>query len=159
VRAREPDDCGFVERDGVRVWWERFGDGEPTVLFLPTWAAIHSRCWKAQVPHFARHFRALVFDPRGNGRSDRPSEPSAYTEREFARDALEVMDASGTDEAVLVSISRAAQRALLLAAEHPERVLGIACIGPYIPLAPRAPAREEANRRFEEDPASDLDEG
>jgi hypothetical protein len=35
-RARYPDETGSVERDGVRVFWERYGDGEPTVLFLPT---------------------------------------------------------------------------------------------------------------------------
>ena len=29
--------------------------------------------WKAQVPYFARHgFRAIVFDNRGNGKSDGP---------------------------------------------------------------------------------------
>ena len=34
MRAREPDVSGFVERDGVRVAWERFGSGEPALLFL-----------------------------------------------------------------------------------------------------------------------------
>ena len=75
TRARYPDETGYVERDGVSVFWERYGDGEPTVLFLPTWSIIHSRCWKAQIPYFARHFRALTFDGRGNGRSDRPPRP------------------------------------------------------------------------------------
>jgi len=35
TRARYPDETGYIERDGVRVFWERYGDGEPTVLFLP----------------------------------------------------------------------------------------------------------------------------
>ena len=77
-RARYPDDDGFIERDGVRVFYERYGDGEPTVLFLPTWSIIHSRGWKAQIPYFARHFRVLTFDGRGNGSSDRPIGPEAY---------------------------------------------------------------------------------
>jgi hypothetical protein len=46
TRARYPDSEGFVERDGVRVFYEVYGTGEPTVLFLPTWSIIHSRCWK-----------------------------------------------------------------------------------------------------------------
>jgi pimeloyl-ACP methyl ester carboxylesterase len=129
------------------------------VLFLPTWSVIHSRCWKAQVPHFACHFRVLVFDPRGNGRSDRPSQPSAYAESEFARDALDVMDASGTERAVLVCLSRGARRALLLGAEHPERVLGVAFIGPSVAIAPRHPVREEAHRRFLEERGPDSDQG
>lgn len=44
------------------------------------------------------------------------------------------MDATGTAQAVLVSFSKGAQRALLLAAEHPERVIGAAFIGPFFPV-------------------------
>ena len=135
IRARCPDETGYVERDGVRVFWERYGDGEPAILFLPTWTLIHSRCWKAQIPYLARHFRVITFDPRGNGRSDRPARPSAYAEREFAADALAVMDATETERAVLVSLSKGAQRALLLAADHPERVLAAAFIGPFFPVS------------------------
>ncbi len=29
TRARDPDATGFIERDGVRVFWERYGDGDP----------------------------------------------------------------------------------------------------------------------------------
>ena len=68
MRALEPDETGFVERDGVRVYWERFGDGGPTVLFLPPWSVVYSRAWKAQVPYFARHHRVVVFDPRAVSR-------------------------------------------------------------------------------------------
>jgi pimeloyl-ACP methyl ester carboxylesterase len=134
-RARYPDATGYVERDGVRVFWERYGDGEPTLLLLPPWTIIYSRCWKAQIPYFARHCGVLTFDPRGNGRSDRPKNPRLYAEREFAADALAVMDATGTERAVLVSLSQGAQRALLLAADHPERVLGAAFIAPLFPAS------------------------
>ncbi len=43
TRARYPERSGYVERDGVKVFWERYGDGDPTILFLPTWSIIHSR--------------------------------------------------------------------------------------------------------------------
>ena len=140
-RARYPDDEGFIERDGVRVHWESYGDGEQTVLFLPTWTLVHSRVWKAQIPYFARHFRVVCFDPRGNGRSDRPTEGSAYREREFAQDALDVMDACDVDRAICVTLSTGAQRGMLLAAEHPERVAGIVFISPLAPLSPVASIR------------------
>ena len=133
-RARYPDEQGQIERDGVRVAWESYGEGEQTVLFLPTWSLVHSRIWKAQIPYFARHFRVICFDPRGNGRSDRPLDPSAYAEREFAQDAIDVLDACGVERAVLVALSRGAQRGLLLAAEHPDRVESIAFIGPMFPV-------------------------
>ena len=95
TRARYPDREGYVERDGVRIFYEVYGEGEPTVLLLPTWSIIHSRHWKMQIPYLARHCRVLTFDGRGNGRSDRPAQPEAYDEREFAADALAVLDETG----------------------------------------------------------------
>jgi pimeloyl-ACP methyl ester carboxylesterase/predicted glycosyltransferase len=130
TRACYPDAEGYVERDGVRVFYEVYGEGEPTVLLLPTWSLIHSRHWKMQIPYLARHCRVVTFDGRGNGKSDRPTEAAAYHEREFAADALAVMDATATERAVIVGFSMGAQRGLLLAAEHPERVEAAIFIGP-----------------------------
>jgi pimeloyl-ACP methyl ester carboxylesterase len=137
-RARYPDDTGFIERDGVRVFWESYGTGEQTLLLLPTWMFAHSRVWKAQIPYLARHFRVVTFDPRGNGRSDRPAEASAYDETQYAQDALDVMDACGVERAVCVALSWGAQRALLLATESPERVSGVVFIGPLFPVTARS---------------------
>jgi pimeloyl-ACP methyl ester carboxylesterase/predicted glycosyltransferase len=133
MRACQPRSDGYVERDGVKVFYEVFGDGEPTVLLLPTWSIVHSRLWKMQIPYLARHCRVLTFDGRGNGRSDRPAEPGAYAEREFAADALAVMDATQTPRAVIVGFSMGAQRGLLLAADHPERVEAAVFVGPIYP--------------------------
>jgi pimeloyl-ACP methyl ester carboxylesterase/predicted glycosyltransferase len=132
----------------VRLYYEVFGTGENTIFFLPTWSIIHSRHWKAQIPYFARHHRVLTFDGRGNGRSDRPEDADSYREEEAAADALAVMDASGTERAVLVSFSIGSVRALNLAANHPERVTGGVFISPAAPLAPPHPAR--AIHPFEE---------
>jgi pimeloyl-ACP methyl ester carboxylesterase/predicted glycosyltransferase len=133
MRACQPRSEGYVERDGVKVHYEVFGAGEPTVLLLPTWSIIHSRHWKMQIPYLARHCRVLTFDGRGNGRSDRPTEPGAYAEREFAADALAVMDATQTGRAIVVGFSMGAQRGLLLAANHPERVEAAVFVGPNYP--------------------------
>ncbi|HEX8646352.1 MAG TPA: alpha/beta fold hydrolase [Thermoleophilaceae bacterium] len=134
-RARYPDEEGYIERDGVRVFWESYGQGDQTLLFLPSWTVVHSRAWKAQIPYFARHFRVIAFDPRGNGRSDRPEEGDAYAESEFAQDAIDVMDACGVDRAVCVALSSGAQRGLLLAADHPERVAGMVFISSWFPVS------------------------
>jgi pimeloyl-ACP methyl ester carboxylesterase/predicted glycosyltransferase len=133
TRARYPDETGYVERDGVRVYYEVYGSGEPTVLLLPTWSIMHSRHWKMQIPYLARHCRVVTFDGRGNGRSDRPQDPAAYDEREFAADALAVLEATATERAVIVGFSLGNQRGLILAAEHPERVSGAVFVGPNFP--------------------------
>jgi pimeloyl-ACP methyl ester carboxylesterase/predicted glycosyltransferase len=153
-RARYPDRTGYVERDGVHVFWEQYGDGEPAIFFLPTWSIVHSRVWKAQIPYFARHARVLTFDPRGNGRSDRPLEPAAYDEAQFAADALAVMDATGTPSALLVCLSLGSHRALLLAAERPERVSGICFVGAGTFLGPMLATPVQCIMRFDEPRAS-----
>jgi pimeloyl-ACP methyl ester carboxylesterase/predicted glycosyltransferase len=134
-RAMYPDEEGYIERDGVRIFYEAYGTGAPTILFCPTWTLVHSRIWKMQVPYLARHFRVVVFDPRGNGKSDRPLGAEAYAETEFAKDALAVLDATGTEKAFVVGLSRGAQRALLLATEHPDRVAGLIFVGPFFPAS------------------------
>ena len=156
MRACQPVADGYVERDGVKVHYELFGAGEPTVLLLPTWSIIHSRHWKMQVPYLARHCRVLTFDGRGNGRSDRPTEPEAYAESEFAADALAVMDATQTPRAVIVGFSMGAHRGLLLAADHPERVQAAVFIGPNYPGGGQ-PVAERTVYSWEEE--LDTDEG
>jgi pimeloyl-ACP methyl ester carboxylesterase len=141
-RARYPDSTSFVERDGIRIFYEVYGTGDPTVLLLPTWSIIHSRFWKFQIPDLARRHRVVTFDPRGNGRSDRPGSTEAYAETEYAADALAVMDATSTRRAVIASLSLGAQRALLIASDHPDRVAGAVFVGPALPLEATVPGRE-----------------
>jgi len=145
-RARYPDSFGYLKRDGVRLYYEVYGSGEPTVFLLPTWSIIHSRHWKMQIPYLARHCRVITFDGRGNGRSDRPA--AGYSEAEFAADALAVMDATATGHAVIVSLSVGAQRALILAAEHPDRITGAVFICPAVPLA--SPQADDARYLWDE---------
>src|SRR5215510_6097335 len=71
MRARQPDESGYVVNSGVRIHYEVHGTGQLTILLLPTWAIVDSRHWKMQVPFLARHYRVITFDPRGNGRPDR----------------------------------------------------------------------------------------
>jgi pimeloyl-ACP methyl ester carboxylesterase/predicted glycosyltransferase len=142
TRARYPDQTGYVERDGVRVFYEVYGTGERTVLLLPTWSIVHSRFWKAQIPYLARHLRVVTFDGRGNGRSDRPAGAHAYGASEFADDALGVMDATETERAALVALSSGALWATILAADHPDRIDAIVYIGPGVTLITNHPERD-----------------
>ena len=91
-----------------------------------------------QIPYFARHFRVLTMDGLGNGRSDRCHDPRRYMPAEFARDCLAVMDATGTERAVMASLSKGAQYLLELTRLAPERVAGAAFVGPHVPVHPVA---------------------
>lgn len=136
MRAREPERTGFVEREGVRFGWELFDrhgpTPVPTVFLLPTWAVLHSRFWKGQVPDLARRYRVLTMDNRGNGRSDRPTELDQLTLAQTVADLVAVMDATDTAAAVVVGVSMGGAFGLRLAAHHPDRVLGAILVAPSV---------------------------
>src|SRR5689334_20078048 len=142
MRARYPDQDGFVDVGGVKIGYEVYGAGPRAVVFAPIDPVVHSRAWKAQVPFLARHARVVVIDPRGNGRSDRPLEPDRCRDLDFVDDTLAVMDAVGVQRALLVGLCTSSWVSLLLAARHPERVTGVASIATWVPyLTPPSPWR------------------
>jgi pimeloyl-ACP methyl ester carboxylesterase len=148
MRAREPDYEGFVERDGVRVGYEVSGAGEPAILLLTSWAIVHARQWKAQVPYLARRFRVITVEGRGNGRADRPVTAEAYSDREYVDDAIAALDATGVDRAVVVGLSLGGRHALQLAAWYPERAAGVIAIGAALPW-PLPPDFDEPKDGYE----------
>src|SRR4051794_12874429 len=131
-RALSPQESGYADSGGVRIGYEVFGQGEETLLLLPPWSIVHSRVWKAQVPYLARHFRVITFDPRGNGRSDRPAGPDSYADGELVADAHAVLDATATGAAVCVGLSKGGRVLLQLAATRPYRVAGVIFLSPSL---------------------------
>lgn len=145
MRARYPDAEGEIERDGVRVGYDVYGDpARPCLVLFTSWAIVHMRQWKLQVPFLARHFYVITVEGRGNGRADRPDREEAYADVEYVDDALAVMDATGVDRAVLVGLSVGARHALQFAAGHPDRSLGVVAIGSSFPAT--APQNFELQR-------------
>jgi pimeloyl-ACP methyl ester carboxylesterase len=136
TRARQPDSSGYAtSADGLSLYYEVFGSGDKTLVFLPANPIVHSRLWKAQVHYLARHFRVVVYDGRGNGLSDHPDPSQKWLASWLASDCIAVMDATGTKAAVLVGICQdGVFPSLQLAASDPDRVLGIVAIAPGVPF-------------------------
>lgn len=132
MRARLPDDEGYVERDGVRIHWSRYGDGDPTLLFLPSWTFFDSRTWRACAPYLSRHFRVITFDGPGSKFSGTPPDASGYTHEAQNEAAVAILDAVGVDRAVVIGLSAGGHRALRFAADHPDRTLGVIPVAPGI---------------------------
>jgi pimeloyl-ACP methyl ester carboxylesterase len=139
MRAKAPLQEGFVERQGVRIHYEVFGDGAETVVFVPAWAIVHSRLYKAQVPYFSDRFRCIVYDPRGNGRSDRPEPVEAYRLDDYVADLLAILDEIAGGPVVLVGVSVGGMVASVVAAHHPERVKAAILIGTTASIGPPNP--------------------
>lgn len=137
MRARLPDASGYVQPGSARIYWEKFGAGDPPILFFSGDTIVDSRMWKAQVPWFSRRHTVLTFDPPGNGRSDRTIDPDAYADASLLADALAVLDTAGVERAVFVGLCSGAGLSLLAAAEHPDRVLGVVAINAGAVLTPK----------------------
>jgi pimeloyl-ACP methyl ester carboxylesterase len=122
----DPQDHGYVERDGARIWYAAYGSGPPVLLLHGGLG--HSGNWGYQVPALlGAGYRAVVIDSRGHGRSTRDERPFLY--EPMAADALAVMDALDIRRAGLVGWSDGAIIALIMAMQAPERVAGVFFFG------------------------------
>jgi pimeloyl-ACP methyl ester carboxylesterase len=118
----------FVEADGVRLYWEEHGEGEP-LLMIPGFGC-SVEIYGENVPALAQRFRTIAFDPRGAGRSDSP--PDGYTMQRYAADCAAVLDAAGCEAAHVFGTSFGGMIATNFALEYPRRTLGLvlACTTP-----------------------------
>ena len=118
---------------GVRIAWERHGEGPPLLLIHGLGYARWG--WEPVLPELAERFDVILFDNRGIGESDAP--PGPYTVAEMAGDAVRVLDEAGVERAHVVGTSLGGMIAQELALSHPERVdrLVLACTTPGGPNA------------------------
>ena len=151
MRARDPDREGFVERDGVKVAYEVYGEGEPSLLLVPPAPITHSRIFKAIVPNLARRHRVVTVDGRGTGRSARPTTIELHQRAENVGDIVAVLDATDLEAVVLLAHCHANWWAVDVISTHRDRVLGLVAIAPGVPyLGVGKPHWVEAASRWEE---------
>jgi len=122
---------GFVEREGVRSYFAVWGESGPYIVFAPLFQIGHMQVLKATVPYLSRHFQVVTMDLRGNGRSDRPAEPTAYSFDRYYADLLAVLVHLAIKRLAIIGISSAAMTAIRLAAEEPQRVSHLILVGGY----------------------------
>ena len=157
MRAKLPVEEGLVERDGVKLHYEVYGNGAETMVFVPPWSLVHSRVYKAQLPYFSERFRCVTYDGRGNGQSDRPEDVAAYTLDNYVADALVVMDATRTGAAIIVGLSFGAMIACILAAYHAERVKAAILAGTAAVVGPGYPYMGNAHFHLKRSAFEDWD--
>jgi len=110
-----------VQANGIDVYYEVQGEGEPLVL-IPYLAADQA-CYAFQVAEYAKHFTCFTVDLRGAGLSGKPE--GAYTTELLADDVAAFMQAAGVDRAHVSGLSLGAATGMWLAAKHPERVTSL----------------------------------
>jgi pimeloyl-ACP methyl ester carboxylesterase len=114
----------FFSHDGFRLAYVDEGEGEPVLL-------LHGFASSARVnwinPGWVKTlreagYRAVAFDHRGHGSSDKSYEPADYTPAKMAGDAVACLDHLGIARAHVFGYSMGARVAAFMALAHPERV-------------------------------------
>ena len=115
----------YALNNGVRIYWEEDGQGEPLLMIMGLGFSL--AMWRDLRPFMARHFRTIVYDNRGAGKSDVLLRP--FSMAAMARDAACVLDAAGIPSAHVLGISMGGMIAQELALLLPHRVrkLVLAC--------------------------------
>jgi 3-oxoadipate enol-lactonase len=129
----------LVETNGAQVYWQEFGRGDPVVMIMGLGCS--SAMWFRLAPAIARHYRVILLDNRGAGRT-RVDNFVTHRITSMADDVAAVMDAAGERSAHIVGFSMGGMVAQQLAMAHNRRVrtltlLGTNCGGPNAVLAQR----------------------
>ncbi len=135
--------------NGVELYYELNGSGEPLVLVHGSWGDHHN--WDAVVSALAESFRVLAYDRRGHSASERPARQGSVFED--ADDLAGLIDELGLGPAHVAGNSFGAVTALRAATRRPEvfRSL-IAHEPPLFPLLAGTelePALGEVQRRID----------
>jgi pimeloyl-ACP methyl ester carboxylesterase len=116
-----------VQANGIDIYYEVQGDGEPLVL-IPYLAADQA-CYAFQVAEYAKHFTCFTVDLRGAGLCSKPE--GAYTTELLADDVAAFMQAANVDRAHVAGLSLGAATGMWLAAKHPDRVRSLSLHSPW----------------------------
>ncbi|HKV05169.1 MAG TPA: alpha/beta fold hydrolase [Candidatus Acidoferrales bacterium] len=108
----------ITQNQGVNIYWQEQGQGVPILLIMGLgWA---SDLWHRTRPILSSHYRTIVLDNRGVGRSDVP--PGPYPIAVMASDAAAVLDAAGIESAHVFGVSMGGMIAQEFALQYPQRV-------------------------------------
>lgn len=107
-----------VNANGIEFYYEILGEGEPLVLLEGLSYA--SWMWYRQVDELAKHFKVIIFDNRGVGKTDKPD--MKYSIELFADDAAEVLNALGIKRAHILGVSMGGYVAQKFTIKYPQMV-------------------------------------
>ncbi len=109
---------GYAPVNGIKIWYATFGRGAPVVLLHGGLA--NADYWGVLVRALKPHYRVIVMDSRGHGRSSRDAQPYGYDL--MASDVLALMDYLKIRKTALVGWSDGAIIGLDIALHHPDRL-------------------------------------
>lgn len=118
----------FAEINGIRMYYEIHGEGEPLVLLHGFGGS--GANWQPFVEDFAAGYQVVVPDLRGHGRSTNPS--NKFTHRQSALDVYALLDKLEIGKFRAMGISTGGMTLIHMATQQPERPHAIVLIGATI---------------------------
>ncbi|MFT3742929.1 MAG: alpha/beta fold hydrolase [Pyrinomonadaceae bacterium] len=149
----------YVQNGEVNIAYQIVGDGPIDIVFVMGWISHLEYFWKHHLfstflERLASFSRLILFDKRGTGLSDRMPISALPTLEERMDDVRAVMDAVGSERAVLFGVSEGGPMCSLFAATYPERTSAVVMFGTYAKRIkdddyPWAPTIEQRNKFFD----------
>jgi pimeloyl-ACP methyl ester carboxylesterase/DNA-binding SARP family transcriptional activator len=122
----------YADSCGIRIAYQVVGDGPVNLMFVPSFVTNLGSTWDD--PRYARFLRRLasmtrlvLFDKRGTGLSDPVVDVPTPDQR--TADVRSVLDAAGSERAVLFGVCGGGSQCVRFAAEHPDRTAGLVLFG------------------------------
>jgi non-heme chloroperoxidase len=118
--------ASVVTDDGVRLAYKVYGEGPHNLLLMHGWGG-SANSWNGFAKWLdPQKFRAIAFDIRGHGDSDKVA--TGFSDERFAKDALAVADAADAQKFTAVGFSMSGRFVQYLPLLAPQRVEGMAII-------------------------------
>lgn len=117
----------YIHTNGINLYYEERGAGEPLLLIMGITAP--GSVWEDHVSFWEDHFRCIVFDNRGVGRTDKPEGP--YSSSQMADDCAGLLEKLEISTARVAGVSMGSIIAQQLALRHSERVRSLVQMCPW----------------------------
>jgi len=130
----------YAKSGDVHIAYQVVGDGPVDLVIVLGWVLGFEHLWtetsaRRFLEQLASRYRVILFDKRGTGLSDRVSNDDLPDLETRMDDVRAVMDAAGSERAVLFGISEGGPMICAFAASHPERAEAVIMHGAFARLA------------------------
>lgn len=122
----------------VELYYEFYRKSRETVLFANGVLA-DTTSWAGQLQAFTKEYSVLLFDFRGQGRSDKSDEP--YSMEGHAADAVNLLEALGIQRVHWVGVSYGGEVGMLVAIRYPEKIASLTVAASVSHVGPRSSAQ------------------
>ncbi len=113
--SRELQSSGYVLANGLQIYYESVGSGKPLVLLHG--GTLTLQMWNDLLPQFSPHFKVIMIDSRGHGKTNNPSGQITY--RLMADDVAEFIREAGLEKPLICGFSDGGQIGLELGMNYP----------------------------------------